>query len=149
MSEEKSKPNKQGSGSFFLPPCGGGTGRGSILKIFLIIVGTMCLVLGIIGIFIPLLPTTPFLLLSAAAYLRGSERLYNWLINHRYPGTYIRNFREHKAIPFRAKILSITLLWGTIGYCIVFLTLPIWSKILLGCIAAGVTWHILSFKTLR
>ena len=128
----------------------GGSGRGSsILKFFLIISGTVCLILGIIGVFIPLLPTTPFLLLSAAAYFRGSERLYNWLINHKYLGTYIRNFREHKAIPFRAKILSVSLLWGTIGYCIFFLVLPIWVKILLGCIAAGVTWHILSFKTLR
>ena len=119
------------------------------MKVFMIIAGTVCLVLGVIGIFIPLLPTTPFLLLSAAAYFRGSERLYNWLINHKYLGTYIRNFREHKAIPFRAKILSVSLLWGTIGYCIIFQVLPVWAKILLGCIAVGVTWHILSFKTLR
>ena len=119
------------------------------MRIFLIIAGTVCLVLGIIGIFVPLLPTTPFLLLSAAAYFRGSERLYNRLINHRYLGAYILNFREHKAIPLRAKILSISFLWGTICYCIIFLTLPVWVKILLGCIAAGVTWHILSFKTLK
>ena len=119
------------------------------MKVLLIIGGTICLVLGIIGIFVPLLPTTPFLLLSAAAYFRGSERLYNWLINHKYLGTYIRNFREHKAIPLHAKVISISLLWGTIGYCIIFLILPIWAKILLGCIATGVTWHILSFKTLR
>ena len=115
----------------------------------MIIAGTFCLVLGIIGIFVPLLPTTPLLLLSAAAYLKGSERLYNWLINHKYLGAYIRNFREHKAIPLRAKIISVSLLWGTIGYCIIFLLLPIWIKILLGCIAAGVTWHVLSFKTLK
>ena len=127
----------------------GGAGKGSILKFLLIISGTVCLVLGIIGIFVPLLPTTPFLLLSAAAYLRGSERLYNWLINHKYLGTYIRNFKEHKAIPLRAKIISVSLLWGTISYCIIFLTLPVWVKILLGCIVLGVTWHILSFKTLK
>ena len=119
------------------------------MKLFMIIAGTVCLVLGIIGIFVPLLPTTPFLLLSAAVYFRGSERLYNWLINHKYLGTYIRNFREHKAIPLHAKILSVSLLCGTIGYCVIFLVLPIWAKILLGCIVVGVTWHILSFKTLK
>jgi len=119
------------------------------MRIFMIISGTVCLVLGVIGIFIPLLPTTPFLLLSAAAYFRGSERLYGWLINHKYLGVYIRNFREHKAIPLHAKFFSVSLLWGTIGYCIIFLSLPVWAKILLGCIVVGVTWHILSFKTLK
>ena len=84
MSEGKSKPKNHGSCGFSLHPYGEGSGRGSILKVFLIISGTVCLVLGVIGIFIPLLPTTPFLLLSAAAYFRGSERLYGWLINHKY-----------------------------------------------------------------
>ena len=119
------------------------------MKVLLIIAGTISLVLGIIGIFVPLLPTTPFLLLSAAAYVRGSERLYNWLINHKYLGVYIRNYREHKAIPLRAKIFSVTLMWLTIGYCIIFMDLPVWIKILLGCISICVTWHILSFKTLK
>ena len=119
------------------------------MKVLLIIAGTVSLVLGIIGIFVPLLPTTPFLLLSAAAYFRGSERLYNWLINHKYLGVYIRNYREYKAIPLRAKIFSVTLMWLTIGYCIIFLGLPVWIRILLGFISIGVTWHILSFKTLK
>ena len=119
------------------------------MKVFLNIAGTICLVLGIIGIFVPLLPTTPFLLLSATAYFRGSDRLYNWLMNHKYLGVYIRNYREHKAIPLRAKIISLTLMWGTIGYCIIFLGLPVWIRILLGCITIGITWHILSFKTLK
>ena len=122
---------------------------GPPLKVLLIIAGTVSLVLGIIGIFVPLLPTTPFLLLSAAAYFRGSERLYNWLINHKYLGVYIRNYREHKAIPLRAKIFSVTLMWLTIGYCMMFLDLSVWIRILLGCISIGVTWHILSFKTLK
>ncbi len=119
------------------------------MRVFLIIAGTISLVLGIVGIFVPLLPTTPFLLLSAAAYFKGSPRLYNWLINHKYLGPYIRNFRENKAIPMRAKIVSVTLLWGTIGYCILCLGLPLWVQILLGCVVVGVTWHILSFKTLE
>lgn len=105
--------------------------------------------LGILGIFLPLLPTTPFLLLTAALYFKGSPRLYNWLLNHRHFGPYIRNFRENKAIPLRAKIISLVLMWGTMLYCIFFLIPFLWVKILLGLIAAGVTYHILSFKTLK
>lgn len=99
--------------------------------------------------FLPLLPTTPFLLLTAALYFKGSPRLYQWLLNHKYFGTYIRNFRENKAIPLRAKIISLLLMWGTMLYCIFFLIPLVWVKILLFLIAAGVTYHILSFKTLK
>ena len=70
------------------------------MKILYTIVGTTSLILGIIGIFLPLLPTTPFLLLTAAMYFRSSPRLYYWLIQQKYLGSYIRNFREHKAITF-------------------------------------------------
>ena len=119
------------------------------MKIICIIVGTVSLALGIIGIFVPLLPTTPFLLLTAALYFRGSPRLYQWLLNHKYFGTYIRNFRENKAIPLRAKVISLLLMWGTMLYCI-FFQIPLTRiKVLLLLVAAGVTWHILSFKTLR
>jgi uncharacterized membrane protein YbaN (DUF454 family) len=119
------------------------------MKIILVIAGTVSLALGIIGIFVPLLPSTPFLLLSAAAYCKGSARLYNRLLNQKYLGPYIRNFKENKAIPLHAKIYALTLLWGTIGYCMLFLSLPVCVRIILGIIAAGVTWHILSFKTLK
>lgn len=119
------------------------------MKTICIILGTISLGLGILGIFLPLLPTTPFLLLTAALYFKGSPRLYQWLLNHKYFGTYIRNFRENKAIPLRAKIISLLLMWGTMLYCIFFLIPLVWVKILLSLIAAGVTYHILSFKTLK
>lgn len=119
------------------------------MKTLCIILGSISLALGILGIFLPLLPTTPFLLLTAALYFKGSPRLYNWLLNHRHFGPYIRNFRENKAIPLRAKVISLVLMWGTMLYCIFFLIPLLWVKILLGLIAAGVTYHILSFKTLR
>lgn len=119
------------------------------MNILYIILGSISLALGVLGIFLPLLPTTPFLLLTAALYCKGSPRLYNWLINHKYFGAYIRNFREHKAIPLRAKILSVTLLWGTILYCAFFVVDLLWVKIMLLGIAIGVSIHILSFKTLK
>lgn len=83
------------------------------MKILYTIVGTTSLILGIIGIFLPLLPTTPFLLLTAAMYFRSSPRWYHWLIQQKYLGSYIRNFREHKAIPLHAKIISVSLIWIT------------------------------------
>ncbi len=119
------------------------------MKTICIISGTISLVLGVIGIFVPLLPTTPFLLLTAALYFRGSPRLYQWLLHHKYFGPYIRNFRENKAIPLRAKVISLLLMWGTMLYCIFFLIPLTEIKVLLFLVAAGVTWHILSFKTLR
>lgn len=119
------------------------------MKTICILLGTLSLALGILGIFLPLLPTTPFLLLTAALYFKGSPRLYKWLLNHKYFGTYIRNFRENKAIPLRAKIVSLLLMWGTMLYCIFFLIPLIWVKVILFLVAVGVTYHILSFKTLK
>lgn len=119
------------------------------MKIFYTVTGTISLVLGIIGIFVPLLPTTPFLLLSAAFYFRGSPRLYRWLIQQKQLGPYIKNFREYRAIPLRAKIISLSLIWITLSYCIFQIAPYLWLKIILLAIAIGTTWHILSYKTLN
>ncbi len=81
----------------------------------LIIVGSFFAGLGILGIFLPLLPTTPFLLLAAACYIRSSERLYNWLMNNKWIGRYIKNYIEGKGIPLKSKVLSISALWITIS----------------------------------
>ena len=113
------------------------------MKTLYIALGTLSLALGILGIFLPLLPTTPFLLLTAALYFKSSPRL------HKHLGPYIRNFRENKAIPLRAKIISISLMWITMLYCVFFIIPYIWVKVILLIIAAGVTYHILSFKTLK
>jgi uncharacterized membrane protein YbaN (DUF454 family) len=65
----------------------------------LIVAGTLFTGLGIIGIFVPILPTTPFLLLAAACFMRSSERFYHWLINNRILGAYVRDYMEGKGIP--------------------------------------------------
>lgn len=119
------------------------------MKTFCILLGSLSLVLGIIGIFVPLLPTTPFLLLTAALYFKASPRLYNWLVSQKHLGPYIRNYRENKAIPLRGKIISMLLMWSTMMYCIFFLIPMIWVKVVLFLIASGVSYHILSFKTLK
>ena len=120
------------------------------MRIFLIIVGSVSLVLGILGIFLPMLPTTPFLLLSAAAWVKASPSLYEWLLNHRVFGEYIRNFREHRAIPLRVKIISVSMVWLTIGYCIIAVVDEWWwAQLLMALLAIAISWHILSFATLE
>lgn len=118
------------------------------MRYILAFLGCISLVLGIIGIFLPVLPTTPFLLLSAALFVRSSENLYSWLINHKYLGTYIRNFRENRAIPLRVKIVSVTLVWVTLLYCAVCVAQVWWLRLLFVGIAIGVSVHVLSYKTL-
>ena len=120
-----------------------------IMKYLLIILGSISLALGVIGIFLPLLPTTPLLLLAATLYVRSSDKLYQWLIHHKYLGSYIRNFREHRAIPLRAKIISVSLLWITLSYCSITVSEIIWIKLSFIALAISISWYILSFKTLK
>jgi uncharacterized membrane protein YbaN (DUF454 family) len=120
--------------------------RTTVKRRLLIGAGTLSTGLGIIGIFIPILPTTPFLLLAAACYMRSSERFYQWLINNRVFGAYVRNYIEGRGMPVRIKIFTILLLWLTIGLSITFGVQNIVIRIVLICIAIGVTAHISLIK---
>ncbi|MFI3258686.1 MAG: YbaN family protein [Rikenellaceae bacterium] len=120
------------------------------MKTLLIILGCISLALGTLGIAIPLLPTTPFLLLSATLFVHSSPRLYDWLIKSPILGRYIVDYRENRSIPLRAKLTSITILWGSILYCIIFIAdEKLWLQIILALIAVAVTWHILSLGTTK
>lgn len=116
-------------------------------KILFKTLGIISLILAILGIFLPILPTTPFLLLSSFLFIRSSDKLYKWLINHRLLGRYIRDFQEEKAIPLRVKISSLSLLWITITISALCFVHIIWVKLLLFAIAIGVSFHILHYKT--
>ena len=120
-----------------------------ILRFFLISFGMVSAALGFIGIFLPLLPTTPFLLLAAACFFKGSERFYSWLLNNRWFGMYIRNYREKKGIPLRIKIKTIVLLWITISTSAIFFVTNIYIRILLFIIASAVTIHLVLIKTYK
>jgi len=122
---------------------------GNLSKGVLIIAGTCFVGLGIVGIFLPLLPTTPFLLLAAACYARSSERFYNWLLNNRWFGRYIKNYLEGKGLPLKVKVLSLCLLWITIGYSVVFVVDTLVVRVILIVIAVGVTIHILFTRTFK
>lgn len=119
------------------------------VRILLIIAGTLSVGLGILGIFVPILPTTPFLLLAAACYARSSQRFYNWLLNNKYFGDYIRNYQQRKAIPLKVKVVTLALLWITIGYSVMFIVEILLVRVLLILIAIGVSIHIFRLRTLR
>jgi len=115
----------------------------------LVIVGTLFVGLGILGIFVPLLPTTPFLLLGAVCYARSSKKFYNWLINNKWFGSYIKNYLERKGIPLKVKLLTVSFLWITIGYSTIFVINIFLVRIILMLVAIGVSVHILSIRTLK
>jgi uncharacterized membrane protein YbaN (DUF454 family) len=120
-----------------------------LLKGLLIFAGTLFVGLGVLGIFLPLLPTTPFLLLAAACYARSSNRFYHWLLNNRWFGKYIKNYREERGIPSRVKISTISILWITIALSAYFATESFLVRAILILIAMGVTIHILAMRTLK
>jgi len=113
----------------------------------LILAGTFFVILGFLGIFLPILPTTPFLLLAAACYFRSSDRFYRWLINNRILGAYIRNYLEGRGMSRKSKVITLALLWITIGITIIFGIQNIIIRIILVTIALGVTIHISRLKT--
>jgi uncharacterized protein len=121
----------------------------SLIRTLLLVAGTVCVVLAVVGMVLPVLPTTPFLLLAAVCYARSSARFYGWLITNRWFGEYIRNYREGKGIPLRHKVVALSLLWLTIGYAALF-AVSFWpARVVLVGIAAGVTIHLLRTKTYR
>lgn len=99
--------------------------------------------IGVLGIFLPLLPSTPFLLLAAACFVRSSEKLYSSLMGHRLLGPFIRNYRDHRAMGSGALVSTLALLWATLAVS-AFLTAssPI-VKVLLLAVGIGVTVHLL------
>lgn len=92
----------------------------AMVRVFLVVVGTLFVIIGVIGIFLPILPTTPFMLLAAACYAKSSPRFYNWIIYHKLFGPIIREWREHRSIPRKAKNTAMLLMVVTFGSSIVF-----------------------------
>lgn len=121
--------------------------KNPVIRWSLNIVGWLAIVLGVIGIFLPLLPTTPFLLLAAACFARSSEKFHHWLLNHKYLGPYIHLYLDGKGIPLRAKYYIISVLWITMGISI-FIVPIIYAKVTLVLIASGVTIYLLRLPNL-
>ncbi|HEY0593540.1 MAG TPA: YbaN family protein [Thermoanaerobaculia bacterium] len=115
----------------------------------LVALGFVSLALGIVGTVVPLIPTTPLLLLAAFCFARSSERFYGWLLSNRFFGETISAYRDGLGLPLRQKVVTLAILWITVGSTSI-LAIPLWwVRILLVCIAAGVTAYLLSLPTRR
>lgn len=115
----------------------------------LIAIGSLSVVLGLVGAFVPLLPTTPFLLLAAACFVRSSERMHRWLFENRLFGEYLRRYHRGEGLPLSSKITIIALLWGTLALS-AFVAIPDelwWVRLILLALGTGVTIHIARIKT--
>lgn len=106
----------------------------------------MAVVLGLIGIFLPLLPTTPFLLLASACYMRGSKRMAKWMVTNRLFGRYLLDYQEGRGIPLKTKIWAITIMWSSLALSAYFVPLP-WVRPLLLIPGIGVTIYLWRYKT--
>jgi uncharacterized membrane protein YbaN (DUF454 family) len=127
-----------------------------VIRILWLVLGLVCVGLGTIGIVLPILPTTPFLLAAAACFCKSSTRLYNWLIGNKWFGDYIRNYKEGKDIPMKTKIIALTVLWATIGVSNIFIlsqllpsSLVLPMQLIMLAIATGVSVHILRLPTFK
>lgn len=120
-----------------------------IYKYFLIGLGWIFVTLGIIGIFVPLMPTTIFFILAAASFARSSDRFYNWLINHPKFGKFIKDYREKRGMPLKSKVIAVAMLVLAIGSSAYFFTEELIVRLVLILIAIGVSTYIISLKTIR
>lgn len=105
--------------------------------------------LGVVGIFVPLMPATPFFILAAGCFAKSSEKFYNWLINHPKFGLLIKNYRDNKGMLLKSKITAVLMLIITIGSSAIFFTENTFIRVLLVLIALSVSTYILSLKTVN
>lgn len=119
----------------------------SVKKLLLIIAGTLSLVLGMVGLLLPVLPTTPFLILAAFCYLRSSKRMHSWLVNHKVFGTYIYNYVTYRAVAKRTKIIALIFLWSSLILSILIVD-NLLVRLVLMVVGLAVSIHIGSLKTI-
>ncbi len=120
-----------------------------VKKIILTIIGLIFVALGLIGIFVPGLPTTIFMILAAYCFIRSSERLYNWVIENKIFGHRVKHFMETKTIPLRGKIHSISAMWIMVILSLIFLEVSVVVKIIIALAALIGTIVILSYQTAK
>lgn len=123
--------------------------RSLLSRILWNFLGTIFLVLGIIGAALPIMPTAPFIIVSAACYAKGSEKMHQWLMNNRYFGKYLRDYAEKRGMAPRSKALSILCVWAGILFSAYFFVHILWAQIAMIGIAVAVTIHLLALKTVK
>lgn len=119
----------------------------SLLRPVIFAAGVVATALGILGIFLPLLPTVPLLLLAAACFARSSERCYRWLIDHPRLGPLFVGYLDGEGIPLRAKVWTLAILWSSVSTSALFLIPYFAARVVMFVIAGGVTLYLLQLPT--
>lgn len=117
------------------------------VRYLLLALGWLSVALGVIGIFLPVLPTTPFLLLAAACFVRSSKRFYIWLVTHPRLGPWLRDYLDGQGIPLKGKVYALVLMWAGIAFSCYLVPLP-WARAFMLTSAVLVSLYILKQKTL-
>jgi len=123
--------------------------RQKLIRMIFLISGLFFVLLGIIGLLLPLVPTTPFLLVAAFCFSRSSERLHQYLLNHRWFGHYIRDWEEHGVIPMKAKLFASSMMLIMISYPLLFLSFHPGLKALAGATVVFALWYVWSKPSTR
>ena len=112
-----------------------------VVRAVLLVCGGLALVAGVVGIFLPLLPATPFFILAAACFARAYRPFHEWMLAHRLFGPMLHEWHHHRSIPYRTKLVAIITMLVSFGSSILLVVKPLWLKMLLGVIALGLaTW---------
>jgi uncharacterized protein len=121
--------------------------HGQFVRAILIAVGWLSVAGGVLGIFLPLVPTVPLLLLAVACFARSSERFHRWLVEHTHLGPLVRGYLQGAGIPRRAKAMAIGMVWISISLSVWLVPIR-WVQVLLLLIAAAITWYLFRLPTL-
>lgn len=119
--------------------------RSPTVRALYVAAGFVFFAIGLLGVVLPVLPATPFMLLAAACFARGSERFYKWLLANKTFGPLIREWREHRSIPYRTKVIAIVLMSATLAASIVFFVKSPYLQLALtalGVLLAGWLWMV-------
>ena len=118
------------------------------MRPFLFILGWLLFALGFVGAFVPVLPTTPFMLLALWCFARSSDRFHDWLYTHRLFGPPLQQWHQHRVIPLAAKLTALFFMSASLVYLFVFLTTEVWVKVLMTTSMALGAWFILTKPSL-
>lgn len=123
--------------------------KNNVMKGVLIVVGWLAVGSGVVGLFLPLVPTVPFLLLAAACFARSSSRFHSWLIDHVYLGPLVRDYLNGGGIPRKAKVMAICMVWVSFPVSTIFFVRAVWLKALLIAIAIGITVYLVALPGVK
>lgn len=116
----------------------------TLLKPVYLTLGWIFVGTGLVGVFLPVLPTTPFMILGLWMFSKSSQRFHDWLYTHRIFGPSLQKWHEHNVIPPVAKLASISMMTGSFIYLVYWTDVPVWMVILSGLLMAYAAWFVLS-----